>query len=415
MRLFHFFNSPIDPRHLVSGGDDLSGAGGWLTSLVRRQLDVPDLRLACASFGNVRSLQRQSHDRLDSFVIPGSADWTGPRLQRSLEACRAVVADWKPDLVHVHGTESAYGLLSARGLLDVPVVISIQGLLGPCAEWYHYFGKAGLLDVIRMHRPLELVALRGQLVEYVRFQQKAAREREILAKNRYFVGRTEWDRAHVLAANPGATYFHGGELLRDAFWHRRWRLQDARRHRLVFTNAGRPRKGTEIIFEALDLLRGRYPDVQVAIAGVISRRSGYGRHIRRMLAAAGPAAVELGELNAVQMADELARSHVFVSPSYIDNSPNAVCEAQLMGMPVVSSYTGGVPSLVEHGRTGLSFPTGDAPMLAAQVARLFDDDAWALALGDQARAVAAVRHEPQAVLHELLGVYEAVLGLHRNG
>jgi len=70
--------------------------------------------------------------------------------------------------------------------------------------------------------------------------------------------------------------------------------------------------------------------------------------------------LKLGALNAQQMTEELAMSHVFVSPSFIDNSPNAVSEAQLIGMPVISTYTGGVPSLIEEGQTGLFFQTGDA-------------------------------------------------------
>ena len=109
------------------------------------------------------------------------------------------------------------------------------------------------------------------------------------------------------------------------------------------------------------------------------------------------------------MVKELVNSHVFVSPSYIDNSPNAVCEAQLLGMPVISTYTGGLPSLIDDGRTGLFVPTGDAPMLAARLKEVFEDDSLAMRLGSQAHEVAARRHDPDAIVQEIVTAYEDVL------
>ena len=44
------------------------------------------------------------------------------------------------------------------------------------------------------------------------------------------------------------------------------------------------------------------------------------------------------------------------------------------GMPVISTYTGGVPSLIEDKQTGIFFPTGDTPMLAAKIHDIFDND-----------------------------------------
>ena len=119
--------------------------------------------------------------------------------------------------------------------------------------------------------------------------------------------------------------------------------------------------------------------------------------------------IELGALNAEEMVEELVKSHVFVSPSFIDNSPNAVCEAQLLGMPVISTYTGGVPSLIEEGRTGLFFPTGDAPMLAARIREVFEDDALAVRLGEQSHEVACVRHDPDTVVKQVLFAYENIM------
>ena len=123
----------------------------------------------------------------------------------------------------------------------------------------------------------------------------------------------------------------------------------------------------------------------------------------------GDAVAELGPLNADEMAQELSKSHVFVSASFIENNANAICEAQLIGMPVISTYTGGIPSLIEEGRTGLFFPTGDAPMLAARLREVFENDAIAVRVGEQGRIAARQRHDPGTIVEQVLSAYEDVL------
>lgn len=406
MRILHFMNAPFSIDQLRSGGKRVNTAGGWLTALLGHMLTDTDFKLACAAFGKTGTVETSSDDRIESFVIPRGWNENGDGLRR----CRDLANEWKPDLIHIHGTEEAYGLLTARGMVKCPAVISLQGLLGPYSEWYRYFGNTSLMDIVRMHRWLEIPAMRGHWMWFWKIRSMAKREREIIAGNGFFMGRTSWDRAYIQALNPSAHYFHGGELLREAFWQKRWDLGKARRHRIIFTNAGHPRKGTEVLLDAVKLLQRHFPDIQVGIAGGISRRSGYGRYVRSRINELAHAAIELGQLNAEEMVKELLYSHVFVSPSFIDNSPNAVCEAQLLGMPVISTYTGGVPSLIEEGHTGLFFPTGDAPMLAARLRAVFEDDDLAVRLGNQAREVAIRRHDPEAIVHEMLAAYEDVLG-----
>lgn len=403
MRILHFKNTPLSPDQLISGGQGIKSSGGWMATLLGKMLQNTDFELACAALGPARRVEVSSQNRIKCFTIPKSGEI------RSLHLCRDLIKDWKPDLIHIHGTESGYGLLSARGLISCPTVISLQGLLGPCSEWYHYFGNRRLTDIIRMHRCLEFPVLRGHLMGFLQLRKAARREREIIRGNRHFIGRTAWDQAYIKALNPLAQYAHGGEMLREPFWKKQWHLARARRHRIIFTNAGHPRKGTETLLDAVSLLLPDFPDIQVCVAGHISRRSGYGRYIRNRIVAMNGVAVELGQLDAEQMAEELAQSHLFVSPSFIDNSPNAVCEAQLVGVPVVSTYTGGVPSLIDEGKTGLFFPTGDAPMLAQRLREIFKIDSLAASLSEHGRETARLRHHPVSVLQQILSAYEKVL------
>jgi len=408
VRVFHFMTTPLSIDELKSGGTGVNATGGWVASLLGQMMKNTDFAFACASFGKTNKVQRSHDDRLDSFMVPGDLYRTSTD---SLRTCSDLISQWKPDLIHFHGTEAAYGLLTARGMVDCPAVISLQGLLGPYSEWYNFFGNNSLMDIVRMHRWLEIPAMRGLWIRFCNYRKLAIREREIITGNQFFMGRTAWDHAYVRAVNPSAHYFYGGELLREPFWQERWDLAKAKRLRIIFTNAGGyPRKGIETLLSAVTLLRPHFPGIQVAIAGGISHKSGYGKYVRRRIAELGDAAIELGPLSAEEMVKELNRSHVFVSPSFIDNSPNAVCEAQLVGMPVISTYTGGVPTLVEEGRTGLFYPTGDMPMLAARLRELFEDDNLSVRLGNNAREVATKRHDPDDVVHEMVTAYEHILG-----
>ncbi len=409
MRILHLMTTPISIHDLQSGGAGISASGTWMAALLGRMLQDTDYSFACIAFGNVDAVRVIKMDRIVSYVVPG--DLIGSSMKHTLPVIRDLINDWNPDLIHMHGTEAAYGLLTARNMIECPTVISLQGLLGPYSEWYHYFGNLSLLEIFRMHRWLEIPTLRGHWIRFIRMKKMAQREREIIAGNSFFMGRTDWDESYIRAINPSAQYFYGGEMLRDAFWQERWDIRRARRFRIIFTNAGGyPRKGTEVLLDAVKLLRSQYPNIQVTIAGGISRRSGYGRYLRKRIEELGPAAVELGPLSAEEMVKELVESHVFVSPSYIDNSPNSVCEAQLLGMPVVSTYTGGVPSLINEGQTGLFFPTGDVPMLAARLREIFEDDDLAVRLGDQARDVASGRHDPELIINDIVSAYNMVLG-----
>jgi glycosyltransferase involved in cell wall biosynthesis len=409
MRVLWFTNTYV-PERGSSGDAELRQSGGWMPALLKALQDhSPDLTMAVATARPARSLESYRAGDVDCFIVPARKGEGRRHQARALDLCAGVVRQWRPQVVHIHGTERFYGLLSAQGLISTPTVISLQGLVGPYAEWQHYFGNRTLRQIARMHRWMELAVLRGVGWEYLRFKRAARREQEILRGNAHFLGRTLWDRAHLLSANPRASYHHVGEVLRDPFWKARWALERCQRHRIIFTNAGAVRKGTETLFAAADLLRADHPALEVAVAGLISRRSGYGRHVGREIAKRSDYVRELGALNAAELAGELQCSHLFVSPSFIENSPNAVCEAQLAGVPVVTSYVGGVPSLVEEGKTGLFFPSGDAPCLAARIREVFANDELALRLSAQAREAASVRHDPRTIVRDLVEAYQQVL------
>ena len=413
MKLLWFTNTYV-PEYCRTEGDTLRGSGGWMFAMLQHLCTSTDYQIAVATAQPVKQFKKYSVGGIDCFVVPARKNISRINTNKALKQCATIVEDWQPDLIHIHGTERFYGLLSARNIIDTPTVISIQGLLGPYSEWYHYFGNRSLQDIIRMHRVIEPFVFRGQIIDFLNYRKAAWIEKEIIEGNKYFLGRTLWDKSHLFKTNHRANYYHVGELLREPFWQKKWELSACKRHRIIFTNAGHPRKGTEVLLDAVRVLKNDFPDIEVCFAGTISTRNGYGRYIRKRFSSLGANVKELGPLNAEEMSKELSDSHIFVSPSFIDNSPNAVCEAQLMGMPVISSYTGGVPNLIEEGQTGLFFPCGDAAVLSQKLKEIFINDELAERLGIQAHNMAIKRHDSKIVIQQLIKAYQTVLHYNDN-
>ena len=116
-----------------------------------------------------------------------------------------------------------------------------------------------------------------------------------------------------------------------------------------------------------------------------------------------------GKLSGKSMKERYLSSHMFLSPSSIENSSNSVCEAMLLGMPVVSSAVGGVTSLLTHGEEGLLYTCKDTHALAEAVIKIFADDERAKALGERARQRALRDHDPETNCRRLLEIYGEML------
>lgn len=122
---------------------------------------------------------------------------------------------------------------------------------------------------------------------------------------------------------------------------------------------------------AFAMVRALRPEVRMLIAGTGSEAES----LRALALKLGlQDAVEFaGRLERDAMARRLRESHVALNPSLVDNMPNSVLEALASGVPVVSTRVGGVPHIVEEGRTALLVPPRDPAAMAQAIARVLGD------------------------------------------
>ncbi len=411
MKILWFTNIPMPDVYHYYGKEGM-GTGGWMGALLELLKSKTKLKIGVATACEYFPNSKFQVDGIDYFIIKQKS----AKFRRSLfpvdsnpaylTQCIDIVNTFNPDIVHIHGTERFYAQMMSKALVHCPVVVSIQGIMGANSEWYRWFGKLPLIDILAASASTSL-KFSGLLWELRQARQQAKRERDSFRKGKYFFGRTDWDKAYLSFYNDQVKYFKVGEILRHPFWQHQWTLDSCKKHRIIFTNTRHPRKGTELLLDAVKNLKSLYSDIELVLVGGLGHGA-YKRFLEKKIKTLGVSVKSLGQMNADQMVKELCKAHVFVSASYIDNSPNSVAEAQLVGMPVISSYTGGVPSMVEEGKTGLLFPTGDVPLLVSRIKTIFERDALAIDLGKNSRQVASKRHDPLSIVNAQLSAYESI-------
>jgi glycosyltransferase involved in cell wall biosynthesis len=105
-----------------------------------------------------------------------------------------------------------------------------------------------------------------------------------------------------------------------------------------------------------------------------------------------------------RLGEILAESSVFVFPSEIDQSPNAVLEAMAAGVPVIAGDVGAIPEMVTDGVTGVLVPPGDGDALARAIEDLLDDPARRASMGAAGRARVIERYDVRSATTELVGL-----------
>ena len=188
------------------------------------------------------------------------------------------------------------------------------------------------------------------------------------------------------------------EYLRAIFEHHGYRVRVVRnvvdtarfryrdrvqlRPRLISSRNLDPYYRVENTLEAFALLRGRYPEATLTVAGDGSERA----RLQRLTAALGTDGIRfVGRVEPAAMPTLYEDADIFVNSSVVDNQPLSVLEAFAAGLPVVSTATGDIAALVRDGETGLIVPPGDPPAMAKAVASLLEHPEHALRMARTAR------------------------------
>jgi glycosyltransferase involved in cell wall biosynthesis len=413
MRVLWFANTP----GLSAGYLKISlAAGGWISALQQAVEAVPECQLGYV-FYTEQAMAPFEYGKTWYYPVQPLGSSKGRRLMNriagraetdeNLPAFLRAVEQFKPDIIHVHGTEFPFGLI-LREVKKIPVVVSIQGNLTVYRE--KYFAGISLPGLWRGWR----TGYPFYGADYKIWRRRMEIEQEILRRTRFVFGRTDWDRRVARALAPDAEYFHVDEVIRSRFYGLVWAVRDgARGAAPVFFTTSSPSiyKGFETIIDTARVLVGNGFVFEWVVAGLkesdplvtlVCKR----RNVKDLVALNIRLLGTLGEWAVAEM---LMGCDAYIQVSHIENSPNSVCEAMLAGVPVIASFAGGTGSLLKDGVHGVLVQDGDPYVLAGAVREALEQPEKHAAMAAEGRKLAQRRHDPAVIVTTMLERYREII------
>ena len=396
-------------------------ACGWLYSLCQHLRKQDDIELHIAFLWNgalsaftykdvvYHPVSRKGiNTRWGRYLMRMRNLFVKPNDTRELRICLQIIDEVQPDIIHIHGSEDMFGLITQSKKVKCPVVLSMQGLLSSCRLKYY----SGITrDAISRKEPIiKKLLLSGYNGVYRDFSERADREIVMFKTLKNVIGRTQWDRRGAQSLNPNIRYYQVNEILRPEFFSTEWNGQHHECFTIVTTISSGIFKGLEVIYEAAKMLKNTHVLFQWNIVG-ITQDDEMVKLVEKVcnIKHQDVNVDFLGQKLADGVAKILLQSDLYVQVSHIENSPNSVCEAMALGMPIIASFVGGTSSMLKDGEEGVLIQDGNPFELAGAVMEAKQDYAHAIQMAKNARKRALKRHQPENVVNELMAVYHSII------
>lgn len=405
---------PIISQHIGRGA---AVGGGWMTGVANSFINEDDTSEIIVCFpedakgkveGQIGAIKYYSFRRSSALKYDKNTE----------EDLFDIFSKEKPSLVHIWGSEFPHTLAAVNAAERTDLLnstaISIQGLV---SIYERHFSAALPHFALKKNTLRDFLKKDNILNQKKKFAKRGTFELEAIKKVKHVIGRTDWDKACVRLINPTAEYHFCNETLRDSFYQGKWSVENCEKHSIFVSQSNYPIKGFHLMLEAMAEIVRFYPDSCLYTTGrnvmndkswfSAQKRSYYENYIRKLIKRyrLENNVKFVGFLSEEKMKNRFIKSHVFVSPSSIENSPNSVGEAMLLGVPCISSDVGGVKNMLSHGVDGLIYPFDEPYVLAHYVCSLFESDEECLRLSNNAQEHARRTHSSSNNREALKAIY----------
>lgn len=416
---------PIIARQL---GVSYSSREGWLSGLLDRVLQEQvsnriELGIAFPAGEEMGDLQRtmQLGDNMSCRCYGFIENLDTPEIYDvALEKrFQEILGDFEPDILHVFGTEFPHALacIKAYGRPE-RTLVGIQGLCSAIAEEYMADLPTKVQRQVTLRDRIKEDSIRQQ---QKKFKKRGAHEKEALLMAGHIVGRTDFDREQTAKINPSAKYHFLNETLRGIFYHDRWKRSTCEPYSIFLSQGDYPLKGFHYLLQAMPRVLEQFPDTHIYVAGsnIIEvgtfkdrlKLPAYGKYLRKLIREnrLSDHVTMLGKLTAEEMKEQFLRTHLYVLPSALENSPNSLGEAMMLGVPCVAADVGGVHNLLTDGGDGMLYPAGDVEALADRIIEIFTKEAIVERFSDNARKHARMNHDADQNYYRLMHIYREII------
>lgn len=411
----------ILPQIADSIGCEVQPIGGWLIKLSQQLTQTDGIELTVVFPQNFSNsiVKGETEHHCIYYGFPTKRKASLQYNKKEEVVFKQILINQSPDIVHIWGTEYIHSLEMFMAF-DNPnrCIISLQGIISYYSKYY----LNGLPSEIKYFGTVRDI-FRNDLLwqQKRRFEKRGTYEKKLLQKAQNVIGRTDWDKAICEIFNPRCNYYKCNEILRESFYEGKWSYNNCEKYSIFVSQGNYPIKGLHYIIEAIAELAIQFPSIKLYVAGSRpyqdksffdkARRSGYGRYIRRLIHQnhLENNIVFLGSLSEKEMRNRLLISHVFAMPSTIENSPNSLGEAMLLGVPSVAADVGGINSMLNHKTEGLLYQSNAPYMLAYYIKKLFSDDTLCNAFSRAAEKRARETFDIDNNVEDYMNVYRTLL------
>ncbi|WPO79093.1 glycosyltransferase [Flavobacterium sp. KACC 22761] len=418
MKVLWFSNT----SSLYDQGKHSYNGGGWIESLEELISERNDIDLAISFFHNL-GFQKEKKGNTTYYPILKKARKKTPirtiinGFQGKIESenkvipsLLRVIEDFKPDIIQVFGTEGVFA--SIQKYTDIPVVIHLQGLIIPYLNAYFPPNQSYWNFILSKKFIFKNITGSGVYASYMRFKNQAIREKSHLENAKYLMGRTDWDCSISKIYSPDSQYFHIEEVLRPLFYNnfkKEYKLNST--IKIVSTLSETVYKGIDVILKCAKLLKEQTSiDFVWQVVGLDRKNSLLNHFIKENNVKPEEFNIEfVGKKNPKDLILILEKTDLFIHPSYIDNSPNSICEAQIVGIPVIACNVGGLSTLIENYKTGILVPSNGVFEIVSAIIDYNRNPEVYFNIGRNSKEIACKRHDKKNIVSSLISSYSQVI------
>lgn len=399
----------------------VKGTGGWIGAMQEALCEAkPDMELGITFFHltdnddthveNVTYfpvLYQYGMNGLHKLYIRHFRDEDEYRKER-IQAMVQKIMNYKPDLIHIWGVEHFHAAI-LEYIKDIPIVVYIQGLLSVCM-YAHTPPAISLVDIKKSDSWVSRNVLKnGNWGSYLTNLERAKNEIRCSRYVKNWIGRTDWDMKMAQMLSPGSLYFHVDELMRSSFEGCQWKYHyNGKAINVMSTISSDWYKGIDVVLNTAFILKQHGVNIQWNIFGWERGSKLLKTFIKKI--GVKPEDVSIvfhGRVNGEAIKEGLLSCDCYVHPSYIENSSNAIAEAQMLGVPVIAQYVGGNPTMLKDDSGVLVAPNEPYTMASAILG--MRDESIATGCSKRALAVASLRQNKNKTISDLLDVYKKLI------
>jgi glycosyltransferase involved in cell wall biosynthesis len=391
--------------------------GGWVNSLIATLSEFSNYDIGIAYLTSQKNTCKFKRKGVDYFPIYRKISFltkVSTHVLKRLEVIRmddtvdSIVSDFKPDIIQLFGLETPFGSILAN-VKGVPVVVHIQGICTACIEKFYPIGMSPRKIWWNSCIQDKLSFMTANDI-FVRYTNRAKLEQSNFKNYKYYLGRTDWDFSVSRMLSQNSTYFTCDEMLRPEFYTKKWRYKERDKIVISSTMNGDIYKGLDTILKAAYLLEKSKVSFEWNIYGITDKFP-LKRVFEKMfhLAFSDNHVYFKGKKDADELVECLLESTFYIHPSHIDNSPNSLCEAMILGIPCIATYVGGIPSLLENGKNGFLVQDSGSYEIAFIVLNNYNNKALLESLSENVQEDARNRHNRGRVLAQLTNAYQNII------